>query len=623
MLTSIKRNGYHRGTSASAHSDGSPQLGSEEPPALSKKDACATNSLLDQCGARPKSDSRISPITASKPGFINNLMQNLLELAAYFEANKFALFLLEHGASATVASDKKRATPLATALKTGNHELINGFFQQIDKNEFHEAFKNILESQSYKNTIEQVLASPALHDTNSLFATALKKAVEKENAALISRFFSFPRLSDKVLLGSLDDATKNKLLFLALSENKPAVARSLIEAGASLFAKNPKGHTPIWHAIATRQQEIAILLIEKAIQNDPGTKAIDGNTLLHAIKHQQNAVINLILDRTRPSERIEEILRNNYGNISRILLKTKGDGNSALASALIRSCLKNGNLEPEIPKQWQRLVSRVSKNEQSSIVKELFSKFALPENNEPNNLIIDTNETSPLMYAINNGHIEAAELLIKGEVDLSHKDVFGNTALLMAIRQKNTKIANLLIEKSNPTDLRKPNRKYALSVLKEAIENNLDITKKLLECLQQYRPAAEPASETEGHPLERSSNYDPFTISDFVAAALKAGKPSSMGVFRLFQFLLAKPKERDEQNNVIAVELARYVRKYHKQSYDDPLHDLAEELDAQKDPEFTAYLKAVDGFIARKEDASSLVSTLGKILSSAGEKTTS
>lgn len=74
---------------------------------------------------------------------------------------------------------------------------------------------------------------------------------------------------------------------------------------------------------------------------------------------------------------------------------------------------------------------------------------------------------------------------------------------------------------------------------------------------------------------------------------------------------------------MIALELARYLRKYHKQFSDDPSNELDEELDAQRDPNFARYLKAVDGFVACKASASSLVSTLGQLLYPVAGKVTS
>lgn len=617
-----------RGSATPAtHDHGSSKLAGKSRPALSERPADQTNSLLDQCGTKPTSSLFISPTAASRPKLIETFMQALLELAAYFKANQCALFLLEHGAAAIVSSNGKRATPLAIAFKTKNIELIDGIFQHTEKTGFQKAFDKIMENSSYRNTIEQALASPVLYGINNIFSSALKKAVNEGNTVLISRFLTLPRLSDKALLENLDEFTKNKLLFLSLSENKPAISRCLIEAGASLSQRNEQCHTPLWHAIATGQQEIACLLIDNSIQKHEKTMAIDWETLSHAIDYQQDLVINYILEKAKIegefSDKIKNVLKNKYGQIVKILKKTMGEENSAIASALIYSCLGDKFKKIEMQREWQFLLSRVAKNEKSDIIYTLFESFLLPVNNPPGVLSVDKKKTSPLMYAINNGHIEAARLLINAGVDLSHEDDFGKTALLVAIKKRNPEIAELLIEKSNPIKLSTANRKYALYVLTKAIQNSLDITKKLLERLPQDLPADEPTNTPWVHPLERRPKKDPVTVSDFVAEALKAGKPSLRDVFVLFQFVLEQSGKGNERNETIALELARYIRENYKQFSDDPTSDLDEELDAQNDPEFARYLKAVDNFVARRESAASLVSTLGRVLSSAGGNLTS
>jgi hypothetical protein len=125
------------------------------------------------------------------------------------------------------------------------------------------------------------------------------------------------------------------------------------------------------------------------------------------------------------------------------------------------------------------------------------------------------------------------------------------------------------------------------------------------------------------HPLARRPKKKPVTGSDFVAKALEGGRPSFRDEFVLFQFVLGQTGKAKERNNTIALELARYIRKHYRQFSDDPSNDLHEELNAQKDPEFAKYLEAVDYFVTRRESAASLVSTLGRVLSSAGGNLTS
>jgi hypothetical protein len=355
--------------------------------------------------------------------------------------------------------------------------------------------------------------------------------------------------------------------------------------------------------------------------------AIGWETLSHAIDYRQDLVINYILEKARIqgkfSDEIKNVLMKIHKKIFKILRKTTGQGNSAIASAFIHACLKDDHEKEKIRENWQFLLSRVAENEKSAIVNILFDTFLLSKNKPPGVLFVDENETSPLMYAINNGHIEAAKSLIDGGVDLSHEDKFGNTALLISIQEQNPEIAGLLIEKNNPIDLNGTKREYALYVLTEAIKNSPDIAKKLLERLPQDLPADEPTNTPLIHPLERRPKKDPVIVSDFVAEALEAGKPSFGDVFVLFQFVLGQSGKGKERNNTIALELARYIRKHYRQFSDHPSSDLDEELDAQNDPEFARYLKAVDDFVARRESAASLVSTLGRVLSSAGGNLTS
>lgn len=607
------------------HHRGVRKSGGNKRPALSERSADQTNSLFGQCGTKTASSCVISSMTASRPKFIETVMQALLELATYFKANQCALFLLEHGASAIVPSDEKRKSSLAISFKTKNVDLINRFFQQTDETGFENAFNKILESRSYSNTIEQVLASPLLQDTISIFSSALGKAIKENDTVLMSKFLAFPRLGDRALLEKLDESAKSKLLFLALSENRPEISRCLIEAGVNLLERNEKSHTPLLHAIATGQQEIACLLVDNFIQKYSNTMAIGIGTLEYAFNCQQDAVTNHILEkaslRENFSKEIENFLLKNESKIFDILSKTTGEENSAIASAFMHACLKNKYKAEIIRRNWQVFLSGVAKKEKSAIVTQLFSAFALPAINQSGKLLVDEDDTSPLMYAIDNGHVEATRLLINAGVDLFHKNFSGNTALLIAIQKNNPEIAGLLIEKRNPIDLSKPTRKYALHVLTEAIQNSLEITRKLLERLPQDPPAAEPTNTPLVHPLERRPREDdPFTVLEFLVQALEAGKPSIKDVFALFQFALGQSETGSERNDTIALALARHIRTHHRQFSGDTSSDLDEELDVQNNPEFARYLKAVDGFVARRESASNLVSTLRRVLSSAGEK---
>lgn len=609
-------------------------------PTVSSKPSHRNPSFLDACGPDKNSRNGVVSTAASKPTFKASLMQSLLELAIYFESNQCVLFLLEHGASALASSDEKSATsrPLKMALKIGNSELLGSIFENTKEKDFDNAVVNILDENVNKKdfikTVEKILSHPVLHGSKEIFFKALKAALKSENHQLVLKFFSLKRLSDTKLLERLSSDEKDALLFLALTEKNPTVAGCLIEAGASMFAKDEKGKTALELLVNTMQQETAIELINKAILNGEQKSEIIDKILIYAINNGKLKLAESILQGTKLTEkRNNDSLRALYLTNSKVLKNSIKNGHPALATAIIDACLNADFTKKKLkPQLYQLLIDALTaKNSfiaQKLIdcIKKIDEQLLLQEGKKGNSL---------LMHAITHDQTEAAKLLIDAGIGLSTENSLGDTALSIAIEQKNTEIASLLIGKEDIRDKIKSDSDYALFLLTEAINSDLTLVEKLLQCLyERVSPSESTSIGSEFTSLDRVSNSidrassgidsapsgnkrsapSSKSVSEIIASALEAAKPNAREVYLLFKSALALVTDEEKGSHAVALELARYARKHHRQFFEGFSNGLEEELEARSEPEFASYLKEVDQFIVRKEAASSLVSKLRTLL---------
>lgn len=546
-------------------------------------------------------------------------MQSLLELAIYFESNRCVLFLLEHGASALASSDEKSATsrPLKMALKTGNAELLNSIFEKTRENDFDNAIVNILyENVSKKDfikTVENILSHPVLHESKGIFFTALKKALETGNYKLVGKFFSLKRLSDTKLLEKLSRDEKDALLLLALTKKNPAVAGCLIDAGASIFARNKNGKTALEVIVGTMQQGTAIELINKAISNGEDKLQIIDKILIYAIDNEKLELAESILQGTTlDQERNNDSLRALYLTNSKVLKNSIKNGHPTLATAIIDACLNADLTKNKLKPQLYQLLIDALTAKNSFIAKKLID--CMKEIDEQLLFRGDKKGNSLLMHAITHEQTEAAKLLIDTGIDISAENTSGDTALSIAIKQKNAEIASLLIGKKDIKDRIKSDSDYASFLLTEAINSDITLVEKLLQCLYERVSPSESSGIDSVPSSIDSAPPDSKSVSEIAASALEAAKPNAREVYLLFKSALALVTDEEKGSNAVALELARYVRKHHRQFFDGFSSSLEEELEAVSEPKFASYLKEVDQFIIRKAAASSLVSKLRTLL---------
>lgn len=588
-------------------------------PTVSSKPSRRNSSALDKCGSDENSRNAVVSTTASKPTFKASLMQRLLELAIYFQSNQCVLFLLEHGASALASSDEKSAAsrPLKMALKTGNSELLISIFKNTRKNDFDNAIVNILDENVNKKdlikTVEKILSHPVLHESKEIFFTALKRALKSENHQLVMKFFSFKRLSDTELLKPLSRDEKDALLFLALTEKNPAVAGCLIEAGASIFAKNENGKTALELLVDTMQQGTAIELINKSISNGENMLEIIDKILIYAIDNEKLELAESILQGTKLDEkRNNDSLRALYLRNSKVLKNSIKNGHSTLATAFIDACLDNKVIKKKLkPKLFKLLIDALTAKN-SLIAQKLID--CMKKINKARLSQGDKEGNSLLMHAITHEQTEAAKLLIDAGINISTENTSGDTAFSIAIEQKNAEIAGLLIGKEDIREKIKSDSDYASTLLTEAINIDLTLVEKLLQCLYERVSPGESTSIDSMSSGIDSAPPGSESLSKIAASALEATKPNAREVYLLFKSAFALVTDEEKGSNAVALELARYVRKHHGQFFDGFSSGLEEELEALSEPKFASYLKEVDQFIDRKAAASSLVSKLRTLL---------
>lgn len=590
---------------------------------VSSKPSHRHPSILDECGSDKNSRNAVVSTTASKPTFKASLMQSLLELAIYFESNRCVLFLLEHGASALASSDEKSATsrPLKMALKTGNSELLGSIFTNTRKNDFDNAIVNILDQnvneKDFVKTVENILSHPVLHESKDIFFTALKRALkialESGNYKLVVKFFSLKRLSDTKLLEKLSKDEKDALLFLALEKKNPAVAGCLIDTGASVFANNENGKTALELIVGTVQQETATELINKAIFNGENKLQIIDKILIYTIDNEKLELAESILQGTKLTEkRNNDSLRALYLTNSKVLKNSIKNGHPALATAIIDACLNADVTKKKLKPQLYRLLIDALTAKNSFIAQKLID--CMKKIDKARLFQEDKEGNSLLMHAITHEQTEAAKVLIDAGIDISAKNTSGDTALSIAMEQKNAEIASLLIGKKDIRDKIKSDSDYASFLLTEAINIDITLVEKLLQCLYERVSPGESSGIDSVPSSIDSAPPDSKSVSEIAASALEAAKPNAREVYVLFKSALAVVTDEEKGSNAVALELARYVRKHHRQFFDGFSSSLEEEMEALSEPEFASYLKEVDQFIIHKAAASSLVSKLRTLL---------
>lgn len=257
----------------------------------------------------------------------------------------------------------------------------------------------------------------------------LYKLDGKGNSPLVVAFISN---NDEIIKNVLNNPNieikkelKNEALKVAASFGKVEVLKMLIAIGAdawvdALFASALQGH-----------EECVELILKQGV--NPNIAAVDGNTALHlaASAGHDNVVTKLIQFKADP-------------------LQLTSDGLSALEVAVLHNkmgvCqvifeeiqLHLDHLSPEVK---QRIVMSLAKVGMDNELESVLVKF-------PDVNFTDQNKITPLMAAIQNGHLNVAKVLLKYEAKVAGVfDLYGQDPLIKAALAGSAALIYNLIEK--------------------------------------------------------------------------------------------------------------------------------------------------------------------------------
>lgn len=141
---------------------------------------------------------------------------------------------------------------------------------------------------------------------------------------------------------------------------------------------------------------------------------------------------------------------------------------------MIKMLVKNGAWVNYLNSAVVNALWLAADNGHLGAVKELVKSGAHINNRNVENI-------SPLMAAAMHGHYAVVQYLInaKADINLVHRDNDGDSALMLALAQKQTKIAQLLINSGANINIR---NKFGITALMiAAAEGNEEITQKLLD----------------------------------------------------------------------------------------------------------------------------------------------
>lgn len=236
---------------------------------------------------------------------------------------------------------------------------------------------------------------------------------------------------------SLDEYGKSALMS-ASKTGETKIAQLLIDEGAKVDLRGPKGRTALMFTYSSDRHEswilgVAKLLIERGAQVNLSDD--DSNTaLLNAGLGGQSKMTALLLERGAKIE-----MRNNHGysalsnasekghyETAKLLLENgaKVDGGSVFTPLMV-AC-RNGCLE---------------------VVTLLLDRGAMVD-------LQDGNGLTPLMYATGKkGNLEIAKVLLEKGAKISLQNNTGKSALMFASKEGDYEVASLLVENGAEVDL--------------------------------------------------------------------------------------------------------------------------------------------------------------------------
>ncbi|XP_037033284.1 putative ankyrin repeat protein RF_0381 isoform X1 [Bradysia coprophila] len=263
-------------------------------------------------------------------------------------------------------------------------------------------------------------------------------------------------------VNALDNGNLSPLYFAAEGGNDKIV-EMLVNNGADVSISNNKGMTELHVAAYNGFDKIADILI-KAGANVDALNEVKWTPLFYAGVNDSVPVANLLIQ--------------NGAQVN----AQNNDGLSILAIAIIAAdserynCVEfllNNGADPNLAKEMTFVPLYFAvQNGNAKIVELLIQKGA-------NVNFRDEDQLAPLHFAsIKGGTREIIELLVNNGADVNHSSKHGATALLVAISERNTVVANALI--AIGADVNRAEYKYGQLPLHLAAQHGITSTIRLL-----------------------------------------------------------------------------------------------------------------------------------------------
>ena len=411
-----------------------------------------------------------------------------LAWAAYRGESGVIKLLLEHNADIE-ARDKEGHTPLMHAV---NHNTRDAVAFLLDQNADMEA-KNYA-GQSvislayvmhdngptfFWSSFSLLLRHGATMTANrSLDAAICQEAARKGDISVMRYLLDRRGLSIESKSGFSTCMRSQDLtpLSTAATEGHKGMVKFLLERNANIEARDDKGSTPLLLAALAFKATIVDLLLEHNAQIE--SRDNQGNTaFLIAVKPHQRpfdtlyaneAVVEALLNHGANAEAKDNdgmtpllwAVKNNWpGAVKRLLernVKTDcsdQDGRTAwqLAEYLgekptIIEFLKR-DADENVQHNWSRtLLSEAAENGSDSVVKQYLEEGHNIEAKD------DIFGQTPLLWAAENGHIAAANILLDHKAQIDSRNKYGQTALWLAVRQGHAGMVQALIARNAIAD---------------------------------------------------------------------------------------------------------------------------------------------------------------------------
>ena len=290
----------------------------------------------------------------------------------------------------------------------------------------------------------------------------------------------------------IDKKEGASLLMHAIWSGQLNAARSMIERGADINTASKSGGTALMNAIVRGNEDIAKMLVEKGAD----LNAVDGqgwSVLMHAAAGGRADMVAFFVER---GANIHVINENGYNallaaiaygheDVARFLIGVGAEVNvcDEYGISLLTHAVWGGMVDAA------KLMIAVGADVNSGIpddgVTPLMSAAELGDESVIHALIdagadikaVDESGASALRYAIWNGHVEAAQLLLRKGADF--KEVADDVSVLFsAARSGNAGMVKLFIDKKANVGLADES---GISVLMHAVQNSYEVARILLE----------------------------------------------------------------------------------------------------------------------------------------------